>query len=89
MVNGLVFCNRVLGFVNAPALMQHVVQGLQDASVDVDQYVRKRDLLYNSLVEMGFSIVKPMGAFYMFPKSPMIPTLPAYFPPPSRCHASL
>jgi len=71
LVNGLVFCNRVLGFVNAPALMQNVVKSLQHASVDVDQYVKKRDLLYNSLVEMGYSIVKPMGAFYIFPESPI------------------
>lgn len=71
LTNGLIFCNRVLGFVNAPALMQHVVQGLQNASVDIGQYVRKRDLLYGSLVEMGYRIVKPMGAFYIFPRSPI------------------
>lgn len=71
LVNGLVFCNRVLGFVNAPALMQHLVQGLQSASVDMDQYLKKRDLLYGGLVEMGYSMVKPVGAFYMFPKSPI------------------
>jgi aspartate aminotransferase len=70
-INGLVFCNRVLGFVNAPALMQHVVRALQDVSVDIDEYVRKRDLLYDSLVEMGFSAVKPTGAFYIFPRSPI------------------
>jgi len=71
LVNGLVFSNRVLGFVNAPALMQHVVQALQNASVDVGQYEKKRDLLYSGLVEMGYSIVKPRGAFYMFPESPV------------------
>ena len=71
LINGLVFCNRVLGFVNAPALMQHVVRGLQDVSVDVGQYVRKRDLLYNGLVELGYSMVKPTGAFYIFPRSPI------------------
>ena len=71
LINGLVFCNRVLGFVNAPALMQNVVKGLQHASVDVDQYVKNRDLLYNSLVAMGYSMVKPTGAFYIFPKSPI------------------
>jgi aspartate aminotransferase len=70
VINGLVFCNRVLGFVNAPALMQNVVRGLQHASVDIDTYRRKRDLLYSSLVEMGYSVVKPTGAFYMFPRSP-------------------
>jgi aspartate aminotransferase len=71
VINGLVFCNRVLGFVNAPALMQHVVRALQDVSVDIDNYRGKRDLLYSSLVEMGFSVVKPMGAFYIFPRSPI------------------
>jgi aspartate aminotransferase len=71
LINGLVFCNRVLGFVNAPALMQHIVQSLQDASVDIGQYAKKRDFLYGNLAEMGYSIVKPQGAFYMFPKSPI------------------
>jgi aspartate aminotransferase len=71
LVGGVVFCNRVLGFVNAPALMQNAVRTLQDTSVDVGDYMRKRDLLYNTLVEMGYSIVKPKGAFYIFPKSPI------------------
>jgi len=71
LVGGLVFCNRVLGFVNAPALMQNVVKSLQDASVDVAEYEGKRDVLYNGLVEMGYSVVKPQGAFYIFPKSPV------------------
>jgi len=70
LVQGFVFCNRVLGFVNAPALMQNVVRALQDVSVDAREYERKRDLLYNSLVEMGYSVVKPRGAFYIFPRSP-------------------
>ncbi len=71
LFNGFVFCNRVLGFVNAPALMQNVVRALQDVWVDIDEYVRKRDLLYDNLIEMGYSIVKPTGAFYMLPKSPI------------------
>jgi aspartate aminotransferase len=71
LTNGLVFCNRVLGFVNAPALMQHIVQSLQDASVNIGQYAKKRDFLYSNLTEMGYSIVKPQGAFYIFPKSPI------------------
>ena len=71
LVAGMVFCNRVLGFVNAPALMQNVVRNLQETTVDISQYVRKRDRLYNGLVGMGYSIVKPSGAFYIFPKSPV------------------
>ena len=71
LVDGLVFCNRVLGFVNAPALMQRVVRAVQDASVDVGEYQRKRDFLYGRLTGMGYRIVKPQGAFYLFPQSPL------------------
>jgi aspartate aminotransferase len=71
LVNGFVFCNRVLGFVNAPALMQHVVKNLQHITVSVADYQKKRDFLYGNLVDMGYSVMKPGGAFYMFPKSPL------------------
>jgi aspartate aminotransferase len=71
LANGLTFCNRTLGFVNAPALMQHVVQGLQGVSVDAARYQRQRDFLYSQLTELGYSVVKPQGAFYLFPRSPI------------------
>ena len=71
LVNGVIFCNRILGFVNAPALMQRVLQNVQGVTVSVAEYQRKRDFLYRNLVEMGYSVVKPGGAFYMFPKSPL------------------
>lgn len=71
LIEGLVFCNRILGFVNAPALMQRLVAKLQREKVDVDGYQEKRDLLYHHLVSLGFEIVKPQGAFYLFPKSPL------------------
>jgi aspartate aminotransferase len=64
------FCNRALGYVNAPALMQRVVGKLQRTSVNVPEYQRKRDFLYNQLIGMGYSMVKPRGAFYLFPKAP-------------------
>jgi aspartate aminotransferase len=70
-VEGAVFSNRVLGFVNAPALMQRLVAKLQDESVDIAEYQAKRDLLVSELSAMGFSMVKPDGAFYLFPKSPL------------------
>ncbi len=68
---GAIFCNRVLGFVNAPALMQRLVTPLQRASVDLDAYRRKRDLLYDRLTALGFEMVKPQGGFYLFPRSPL------------------
>ncbi len=71
LVDGFIFCNRTLGYVNAPALMQHVVRHLQSVTVSVAEYQQKRDFLYDRLVDMGYSVVKPRGAFYMFPKSPL------------------
>ena len=71
VVDGLVFCNRTLGFVNAPALMQHVVSRLQSVTVDVEQYQAKRDMLYEALTGIGYEVVRPDGAFYMFPKAPI------------------
>jgi aspartate aminotransferase len=71
IIEAFVFSNRVLGFVNAPALMQRVVGKLQNLSVDIMDYQNKRDLLYSNLKEMGFDMIKPKGAFYLFPKSPI------------------
>ena len=71
LMEGLIFCNRVLGFVNAPALIQRVVKQVQGVTVDVEQYRRKRDYLYNELTRIGYQVVKPQGAFYFFPKSPL------------------
>ena len=71
LVDGMTFCNRTLGFVNAPALLQHVVRALQGVSVDVPDYQHKRDYLYAQLTGFGYSVVKPQGAFYLFPRSPL------------------
>ena len=71
LVDGFIFCTRTLGFVNAPALMQHVVKTLQGLTVDISEYQGKRDYLYNSLTDLGYSVIKPQGAFYLFPKSPL------------------
>jgi len=71
LMSGLIFCNRVLGFVNAPALIQRVVKDVQSVSVDAELYRSKRDFLYDELIRIGYSVVKPQGAFYFFPKSPI------------------
>ena len=70
-MEGAIFVNRALGFVNAPALMQRLVAKLQRASVDIPQYQEKRDILYHYLTEMGFRMARPDGAFYLFPHSPI------------------
>lgn len=71
LVNGFIHLNRTLGFVNASALMQHIVRHLQAVTVSVAEYQQKRDFLYDHLTKMGYSLVKPQGAFYIFPKSPL------------------
>lgn len=71
VVDGLTFCNRILGFVNAPALMQRILPRLQGVTVDIREYQRKRDLLCKGLSDSGYSFIKPEGAFYLFPKSPI------------------
>ncbi|MEJ2429967.1 MAG: pyridoxal phosphate-dependent aminotransferase [Deltaproteobacteria bacterium] len=71
LMGGLVLANRILGFVNAPALMQRVVTHLQGACVDVREYQARRDLFFQGLVDAGYELVKPRGAFYLFPKSPV------------------
>ena len=71
VVDSLNVANRILGFVNAPSLFQKVISKCIDAEVDVDVYKKNRDLLYNHLTSIGFSCIKPEGAFYLFPKSPI------------------
>jgi aspartate aminotransferase len=71
LISAIVFANRTLGFVNAPALMQRLVAPLQKNSVNIREYEEKRDLFYNSLTAFGYEVVKPQGAFYLFPKAPI------------------
>ena len=71
LLDAFIFCNRVLGFVNAPAIMQHLVRNLQDVTIDIADYQAKRDYLYGVLSEAGYRVRKPEGAFYMFPESPV------------------
>ncbi|MBW1784450.1 MAG: pyridoxal phosphate-dependent aminotransferase [Deltaproteobacteria bacterium] len=68
---GMVLCNRVLGYVNAPAIMQRAVARLLKDSVDIAVYQRKRDRLCDGLAACGYDIMKPEGAFYLFPKTPV------------------
>ena len=62
---------RILGYVNAPSLMQKAVAKCLDAQADVPYYDRNREDLYNGLKEMGFECIKPQGAFYLFMKTPV------------------
>lgn len=61
--------NRILGFVNAPSFMQRAIARCADVTVDIEIYNKNRELLYRELTRMGYEMVKPEGAFYMFIKA--------------------
>ena len=63
--------NRILGFVNAPTLLQKVVAKCIREKTDLTYYNRNRETLYEGLRQCGFSCIKPQGAFYLFVKSPI------------------
>lgn len=71
LLGAMTLANRILGFVNAPALMQRVVGELQDVSVDCSIYARRREIFCGILEEAGYDFLPPKGAFYLFPKSPL------------------
>ena len=71
LLGALTLANRILGYVNAPALMQRVVAKAVTANVDVSIYERRRDLFAKILERAGLTFIMPQGAFYFFPKSPV------------------
>jgi aspartate aminotransferase len=71
LLAAMAVANRILGYVNAPALMQRVVACMQGMSVDISEYARKRKMLCEGLAEFGYEFLKPPGTFYLFPRSPI------------------
>jgi aspartate aminotransferase len=70
LLAGLILANRILGFVNAPALMQRVVAKVPGLCVDLTPYTRRRDLMAQILRDAGYRFHMPQGAFYFFPEAP-------------------
>ena len=70
MISGANVANRILGFVNAPSLMQRVVARCLDEKTDVAYYAENRRVLMEGLSKAGFTFVEPQGAFYLWLKSP-------------------
>ncbi|MBP3690061.1 MAG: aminotransferase class I/II-fold pyridoxal phosphate-dependent enzyme, partial [Schwartzia sp.] len=60
---------RVLTHVNAPSLFQRVIAMCADMKPDLSVYEKNGKLLYQGLLDAGFSCVRPQGAFYLFPKA--------------------
>ncbi|MCL2472209.1 MAG: pyridoxal phosphate-dependent aminotransferase [Treponema sp.] len=70
VLGAFTYATRILGFVNAPALMQRIVAELTYARVDMDVYARRRAAFRKILDEAGIEYAKPEGAFYLFCKVP-------------------
>ncbi len=70
LMEALTFANRVLGYLSALVLMQHVVTNLQGVCVDRAEYQGRRDMFCNALQDFGYSFTRPMGAYYIFTKTP-------------------
>ncbi len=70
LLGAMTLANRILGFVNAPALMQRVVAKVVSETVDTSIYERRRDIFAKILDKAGLEFTMPQGAFYFFPKSP-------------------
>lgn len=70
LIGGSIFSLRVLGYVNAPAFFQKVVQKSWDAEVDFSSYEKRRNLLMGVLDKAGIEYYRPEGAFYLFVKVP-------------------
>ncbi|MBO5923286.1 MAG: pyridoxal phosphate-dependent aminotransferase [Lentisphaeria bacterium] len=71
LLNGVIMTNRILGFVNAPALAQQILIRSVEATIDLDIYRRRRNLMAQVLSDAGIEYLMPKGAFYFFPKSPV------------------
>lgn len=70
-ITAATIANRISGCVNAPSLIQLAVAKCVDAGVDLGYYDRNRRTLYEGLTKLGFTCVKPEGAFYLWLKSPV------------------
>lgn len=71
LLNGVIMTNRILGFVNAPAVAQQILIRAVDSTIELDIYRRRRDLMAQVLTDAGIEFMMPKGAFYFFPKSPV------------------
>jgi len=71
LIHACTFTNRILGFINAPAVWQLVTADAPEELPNLAMYQEKRDLMCDSLARVGYEVHKPQGAFYVFPKTPI------------------
>lgn len=71
LIAGAAGVSNTMMVVNAPSLFQQVIGRLQGVSVDIEIYRNRRDMFCDGLKKAGYEFDVPMGAFYLFPKSPL------------------
>ena len=59
----------MLGYICAPALFQHLIPHVLGYTSNLDEYKKNKEALYNGLKEIGFDVIYPTGAFYLFMKA--------------------
>ena len=57
---------RSLGYICDSVLFQLAVAECVDAPIDIEPYDRNRKILYDGLKEIGYNVIYPQGAFYMW-----------------------
>lgn len=70
LLAGLILANRILGFVNAPAVGQKLLARAINADVDKNIYMKRRNAMAEVLDKAGYNYTMPKGAFYFFPEAP-------------------
>ncbi len=70
LMGALMLTNRILGFVNPPAVGQHIMAAALGSQVDVNVYSARRTAMAEVLTAAGYDFCMPQGAFYFFPKAP-------------------
>ena len=71
LMQGMIICARTLGYVNAPSLFQKVIAENLDLTTGLESYAKRGERLYEIITKAGFECIRPQGAFYLFPKSPL------------------
>ncbi len=61
--------SRGIGHNCPPSIIQLAVAQVLDKTADLSVYEVNRNLLYNELIDLGYTCVKPGGTFYIFPKA--------------------
>lgn len=65
------FSNRILGFINAPAIWQRVMLESMNETIDAAPYEHKRNVLCDALEAIGYDVRRPEGSFYIYLKTPI------------------